>query len=272
MMKYTIDELLNHAERRISPEGLDGLDEALGELVINVRQQFVIVYAATTLYRVRRLDNKTNSTTDLGAPPLGIAPMGRLNMRGESVLYLSDSPETAFAEIRATTGAYCVSQWQTMPDKLAIANGGIAQEFRARYFGESHDPNASEIGGVDDQRVLQLLEVLFTLDVGTQPELYGWSIATGRANGFAAVCQREGKTEINGNTIFNGRYPFAGLAYPSVRCDKKAINCALNDEGQRHVQPKSAQWIEIDGHGSHKLIDSASVVHGELVWSDQEHR
>ncbi|MGH4038361.1 MAG: RES family NAD+ phosphorylase [Sphaerochaeta sp.] len=56
----------------------------------------------TKLYRGRILNSKTSySKSEMGAPPKGKAKAGRINPDGISCLYLSDTIETTFYEIRA---------------------------------------------------------------------------------------------------------------------------------------------------------------------------
>src|SRR5689334_22688552 len=45
------------------------------------------------LFRARPDDCSTHGWEEIGPPPIGLAPNGRYNRAGESVLYLSDSEE-----------------------------------------------------------------------------------------------------------------------------------------------------------------------------------
>src|SRR5688500_5346996 len=82
----------------------------LEPLSIGLRQKTPIVLAGARFFRVRQLEAKPSGKSEAGAPPNGVAPIGRLNEPGQSILYVADSPDTAFSEARATTGQYCLSE------------------------------------------------------------------------------------------------------------------------------------------------------------------
>ena len=197
--------------------------------------------------------------------------MGRLNDIGQSVLYVADSPDTAFAEKRANPGEYCLSEWRTHPERVALANGGMPLSLLRSRFPNNFDPQTGALGGIEDDQVLELFRKIFAMDVRGDHERYRWSIACGLACGFAYLCERTSARELDGNTEWGGRYPFAGIAYVSVRTDKDAINFAFNDLGQTLLRLENVQWVALHPDGSFSGLDFASYweADGEIAW---EHR
>jgi len=195
--------------------------------------------------------------------------MGRLNDVGQSVLYVADSPDTAFAEARATPGEFCLAEWRTQPARVALTNGGMPLALlRSRFPNDLDPPTGSTLGGKEDDQVIDLFRKIFTLPVDDDHARYRWSIACGLACGFAHLCERTAAKEVDGNTEWTGRYPFSGIAYASIRTDKEAINFAFNDFGQTLLRLDNVQWVERYGDGSFSGLDFASSwdAHGSIAW------
>ena len=121
---------------------------------------------------------------------------------------------------------------------------------------------------------MDLFRRIFTLRVDTDEARYRWSIACGLACGFAHLCERTGAAEVDGNTEWTGRYPFAGIAYASTRTDKEAINFALNDFGQTLLRLDNVQWVERHADGSFSGLDFASYwdTSGSIAWQGRPAR
>jgi hypothetical protein len=83
--------------------------ELLNPLSIGLRQKIPCLTQDARLFRIRKMKMRPEVIAETGAPPIGVAPVGRLNDQGQSVLYLADSPDTAFAEAR--TGAFISRSW-----------------------------------------------------------------------------------------------------------------------------------------------------------------
>jgi len=96
--------LKDELRRRILPTSIGGLSERLNPLSIGLNHRCPVVGIDARMFRVRPIDHKPASTSDVGAPSPKRCPIGRLNDEGQSVLYLADSPETAFAERGAKAG------------------------------------------------------------------------------------------------------------------------------------------------------------------------
>lgn len=235
---------------------------------IGLRQRVPVLKAGARLFRIRVIGAKPQSVREVGPPPKGAAPIGRLNEAGESVMYLADSPDTAFAEVRATTGVYCLSEWRIQQPKVALANGGIPLDLLRKHFPAEFDPRSVSLGGVEDPGVLDLFRTLFTLPVETNASAYRWSIACGLVNGFAAICGRTATDSVGGNTRFTGRYPFSGIAYASMRKDRQAINFAFNDLGLTYLRLDHVQWVKRDSDGHFAGLDFASnwTADGTIDW------
>lgn len=144
------------------------------------------------MFRVRKMQTKPDYVSEVGAPPAGVTPIGRLNAIGRSILYLADSPDTAFAESRATAGEFCLSEWSVTAEKLAAANGGLSidtlvEQFPKDIYGGGGVP---PMPSTDDEKVLDLFREIYTLDVGVDGSLYAWSIACGLVNGFSDTRSR----------------------------------------------------------------------------------
>jgi len=239
----------------------------LKRLLIGVRLPGPIVGAGARLFRARRMARLPGSIAEVGAPPDGKASIGRLNDAGSSVLYVSDTPDTALNEIRQGTGTYCLSEWQVAEPRIALVNGGISDEDLHAVFGPRSESSA-EVGDLVDDELRQLFKSIFTLVPDHDPKLYRWSIAAAMAGGFAHVCERTDRSEQAGYTHFEGRYPFAGIAYASVRTDKRRVNFAFNDLGRTYVKLQNVQWIDRHDDGSISGHDFATSwdVHGGIAW------
>lgn len=197
-------------------------------------------------------------TSDVGARQPQGARIGRLNDHDQSVLYVADSPDTAFAEVRASTGFFALAEWRTRPPRMALANGGIPEGLLESRFPREFGPPGTTIGGRIDEQVLALFRQIFTLKIDNDEALYRWSIACGLTCGFAHLCERTAVQQVAGHTEWCGRYPFAGLAYTSTRADRDAINFAFNDFGQTLLRLENVQWVERHTDGSFSGLDFAS--------------
>lgn len=238
-------------------------------MTIGMVQRTLVLHQGARLFRARLLAEMPTNIREVGQPPQGLAPIGRVNEDGQSVLYLADSPDTAFAESRATAGQFCLSEWMVDVPKLAMANGGISEHtlrpLKSIYEGSIPEPVPTQ----QDKAIAKLFREIYTLDADASPNLYNWSIACGRANGFASKCHREELKETDdGMTEIKGRYPFSAIAYPSVRAGGDFLNYAFNDLGQSHVALKNIQWIHRDSDGRYAGIDFASAWDdvGNICW------
>ena len=256
------------------PDSAKALVKRFEPLTVGMRLKAPILLSGARLFRIRRMNNIPLNIAEVGAPPTGVAPIGRVNDKGQSVLYLADSPDTAFAEARATTGKYCLSEWRIQPPKVVLANGGIPEYLLRAHFSNDFDKPSNLIGGVEDKELLDFFHTIFTIQVFKETQLYCWSIACGLANGFASICGRTGVEIVNGNTMLSGRYPFSGIAYPSTRQEKKSINFAFNDLGMSYVQLDNIQWIERHADGAFSGINFASswIETGEIAWQGRPAR
>lgn len=264
------DELIRELLAAVAagpPPAMEHMVKNLEPLSIGLRHKIPVVSAGARFFRVRKLETMPHALTEVGAPPPGVAPIGRLNESGQSILYLADSPDTAFSEARATAGRYCLSEWRMQEPRVALANGGIHLDLLKAHFPNDLDPPGIA-GGREDEQVLALFRELFTLSATQNSELYRWSIACGLVNGFAALCGRIATETVDGHTKFTGRYPLAGIAYPSIRKDKQAINFAFNDLGMTYLRLHNVQWVEKHSDGFFSGIDIATSwdVDGSLLW------
>lgn len=140
------DELIGELHAVLAagqPPAMEYLVKKLEPLSIGLRQKIPVVSAGTRLFRVRKLETMPHALAEVGAPPPGIAPINRLNEPGQSILYLADSPDTAFSEARATAGRYCLSEWRVQQPQVALANGGIHMDLLKAHF-----PNDLDLPGV----------------------------------------------------------------------------------------------------------------------------
>jgi hypothetical protein len=268
-------ELERDFENGVVPKSAEELGDQLEPLSIQLRQHVPVLFRDSRMFRISKVRNcKPDSIDKVGAPPPNIAPMGRLNDKGQSVLYLADSPDTAFAERRAELGEFCLSEWRVNVEKLGLANGGISQTTLAQrfpediYLGQSPEFIPREC----DERILNLFRRIFTLDVRDNTALYRWSIACGMVNGFAVRCDLQNVEEmVNGMMKWTGRYPFAAIAYPSVRTDRTSLNYAFNDRGMRNIKLDHLQWVRREEDGSHVGLDFANTWNqaGVISWQNR---
>jgi len=219
------------------------------------------------------MDHKPVLIDEVGAPPSKVSPIGRLNDEGQSVLYVADSPDTAFAECRATAGEFCLSEWRVNVQKLAMANGGIPPTMLIERFPNDIDEGKSRLplSNADEEQILKLFREIYTLDVGEDRSLYRWSIACGLVNGFSHQCDREALEIADGMTHWNGRYPFAAIAYPSIRTDRTSLNYAFNDFGQSHIRLDHVQWVRRAEDSSSASLDYANSWDSEnrISWQNR---
>lgn len=256
------------ASRQV-PSSVERLADRLGPLSVGLRQQIPIAFRDTRMFRIRRMNHQPEAIKEVGIPPSESATIGRLNDTGQSVLYLADSPDTAFAEARATAGDFCLSEWRVTAEKLALANGGLPPALLSERLPSDNRPIPvlSEI----DQKVFGFFRKAYTLPVEADRSLYRWSIACGLANGFAHHCDRSATKELQGDTGWTGHYPFAAIAYPSVRTNHVSINYAVNDRGRPHVQLNHVQWVRRSADGSFTGLDFADdwASAGTIHWRNR---
>ena len=261
-------EVLAELQRGSIPPSVAAAAETLKPMTIGLRLRAPIVMNGARLFRVRRMECKPLHRTELGAPPIGVASIGRLNDQGASVLYLADSPATAFLEAKLGPGTYALSEWRVAREKVVLANGGMDQQFLAKAFPNDLDGHRTVTEGREDLQVAALFRGIFTLAADENPLLYRWSIACGLANGFAHLCERTDHKTVDGNTHFSGRYPFSGIAYASTRSDRDAVNFAFNDLGQTYLRLHQAQWVDRAKDGTFASLDFAAEVDGggQINW------
>jgi hypothetical protein len=273
-------ELITTLERelraRTVPDNVDALSERLQPLTLGLRQEAPVLLADTRLFRIRRMNRKPDSMREVGAPPPEKSSIGRLNDDGQSILYCADTPETAFAEARGpVAGEFCLSEWRVTAQRLGMVNGGISPTMLAarcpiKIGGDPSFPTTKL--PEEEELILAFHREIYTLDVGAVPALYRWSIACGLANGFSHRCGRTSvETTADGNTKFNGRYPFAGIAYPSMRTGQAFWNFAFNDCGQSQIRLEHVQWIRRSGDGSWTSRDYANAwdSDGRILWKNR---
>jgi hypothetical protein len=264
-----IESTLQQVRLGNPPISVEKAFEQLNPASLGLRMHIPAIASGTRMFRVRRLDAKPTNIGEIVEPPVGVAPIARLNDQGQSVLYMADSPDTAFAEVRAGPGEYCLAEWRTGRNSIALANGGFDNESLSTFFPGDLTSMESPQMGNEDQIVAELFATLFTINVFDEPRMYWWSIACGLANGFSHICER---TEImldNGCKERLGRFSLSGIAYPSVRKDKKAVNFAWNDRGRSYLKLDHVQWVrrEIDGSFSGLDIAASWDSNGELNWA-----
>jgi hypothetical protein len=264
-----IEAILRELTSGPAPSSIEAIAERLNPLSIGLQQKIPILTTDARLFRVTNWCGKPSRRSDVGSPPSVRASIGRLNDAGQSILYVADSPDTAFAEAHATLGEFCLAEWRTQPERVALANGGIPLTLLKSRFPNDFDlPTGGTLAGTEDEQVFDLFRKIFALPVGDDHERYRWSIACGLACGFAHLCERTAAKEVGGNTEWSGRYPFSGIAYASIRTDKHAINFAFNDFGQTLLRLDNVQWVERHGDGSFSGLDFASSwdAHGSIAW------
>ena len=264
----TLSELVQLVSARRAPLSVAKAFELLSPLSIGLRQKIPVLLNGARLFRIRKMVAKPLFTAMVGAPPVEVVPVGRLNDHRQSVLYLADSPDTAFAEARALAGQYCLSEWRVEWPRVALANGGLDSTILGEHFPNDLDSPIAIQAGTEDHDVLALFTSIFTLSVGDDTDLYRWSIACGMSNGFAHRCERNGSEVVAGNTKLTGRFPFSGIAYRSTRKDRTAINYAFNDLGQTYLSLNHLQWVERHTDGSFSSIDIANSwgESGKISW------
>lgn len=250
------------------PPSVAAAAEMLKPMTIGLRLRAPIVMNGARLFRVRRMEGKPLHRAELGAPPAGVASIGRLNDQGVSVLYLADSPATAFLEAKLGPGTYALSEWRVAREKVVLVNGGMDHKFLANAFPNDLDAHRPVTEGREDLQVAALFRRIFSLAADENPLLYRWSIACGLANGFAPLCERTDHRTVDGNTHFSGRYPFSGIAYASTRSDRDAVNFAFNDLGQTYVRLHHVQWVDRAENGTFASLDCAAEVDrgGHVNW------
>jgi hypothetical protein len=269
-----ITVIRSELENRVVPESLETLAARLGSITEGISQRIPIAFRGTRMFRIVHWDHKPSRVDQIGAPRAGSPRTNRLSDQGQYVLYLADSPDTAFAESQAVEGTFCMSEWRVHVDKLALANGGITAQAMTglKDIYEGEEPLLPLT--LKDQIVTDLLRDIYTLNVSNTPQLYRWSIACALANGFSHVRERTFVEETNGVTRWEGRHPFAAIAYPSTRADRSSLNFAFNDVGMSHLQLDHVQWVRRTRDGSYTSLDYANSwdENGEIRWSNRPAR
>jgi hypothetical protein len=266
-----LENLRRDLGQRNTPS-IEELSERLGSLAIGIPQRIPINFFDVRMFRIRSMDHKPERTIEAGAPPPSVAPpIGRLNDEGQRILYLADSPNTAFAESRTDAGEFCLSEWRVNVPKLAMANGGISPAMLASRFSQEiyQGDEPAAVATADEEIILGFFRELYTMDVGNTPLRYRWSIACSMANGFSHKCDRNSAVETaKGMTEWTGRHPFSAIAYPSVRNNRESLNFALNDSGMKHVRLDNVQWVRRSADGAFTGLDFANTWDSEsrLLW------
>jgi len=266
-----VTELLGSLKKELregaTPQSVEGLRERLDPLSIGLIHQCPTLGAGARMFRIRAMAEKPKSLDNVGQPPPELSSIGRLNEKGESVLYLGDSPETAFAERGKLGGVFILSEWRVTAEKLALANGAIPPAILAQRFPKQEfekDPNF--LPKPEAEKIQDFFRDIYTLDAGNNSLLYRWSIACASVNGFAHKCDRvEGGQTPDGLTRWQGRCPFGGIVYPSVRTNQKSLNFALNDHGRSYVKLDHVQWVRRDENGSYISLDFANDWDGKKI-------
>ena len=253
------------------PKSIAAAFDILKPTNLGMEMRIPILKSGARMFRIRQMSAKPTHIREIEAPPVGIAPLQRLNDQGQSVFYLADSPDTAFAEARSAAGEYCLSEWRTNQQKIALVNGGFDRQSLARFFPSDFTAENLRLGGVADDLVERLFADIFTLSAGSDPRMYWWSIACGQANGFSHACERTENREMDGNTCWTGRFPLAGIAYPSTRKSKNAVNFAWNDLGRTYLLFDHVQWVRRELDGSFTGLDIATSFSsdGRLFWANR---
>lgn len=266
--KEFIEQIRSHLRAGHPPASIDDAYRILLTTTENLRLQAPRLPKGERLFRVRRMPGKPTNRSEVGPPPAGCAQLGRLNLPGESVLYLADSPATAFAEVRAAPGDYSLSEWVTTADRIQLANGGFDEIELRDSFGGPIPGAEGPLGGVEDREVANLYRDIFSLDCAINPHLYWWSIACGRVNRFASKCERTGIRTEGANTIFEGKFPLAGIAYLSVQNGRRSLNYCFNDLGMRYVELVNVQWVTLAPDGTYhgQDISTSWRPDGALDW------
>lgn len=247
---------------------VETLREKLNPITIGGVGKIAVAAQGGRMFRVRRLAEIPTNISQVREPPPGEAPIGRLNEQGQCVLYLSDSPMTAFAENMIVEGVCCLSEWRVESERLGLINGGLSEALMNRYFPKDLNVGETPVITKEDEHILELFREIFTVDVGKNVERYNWSIACGSANGFSHVNDRESEEKIGDHTRITGRTPFSALVYPSIRTGGKSINFALNDRGRDQLSLHHAQWVHRHADGRIQGINFANSfsTDGEIEW------
>lgn len=121
----SLGEHLRHSGRFSLPERLERMVSEFIEYQITCGK--TVLPAGSKYYRARlyRVGQATAfPSSEMGAPPQGQARSGRINPDGISYLYLSDSPETAIAEVRPWKGARVAVGKFTVSHNLEVVTLG----------------------------------------------------------------------------------------------------------------------------------------------------
>jgi hypothetical protein len=254
------------------PGSIDDAFREIKPLTINVQHRVPTLPQYWRMFRARKMSEKPLGMSDVGAPePHKVLKMGRLNDRGQSVLYLGDSPHTALCEINATEDEFCLSVWEVVARKLACANGGLHPDFLDGVLPHDYSEQLHLVRSVSEREdaLLAFIRKVFMATLGG--DAYRWSIACGTASGFSCHFDRKTEREIGGNMHWEGAFPFGAIAYPSIRTDKVAVNYAMNAYGIRCIIPRQMQWIRLDADGMITGLDFADSwgPSGNIHWKDR---
>lgn len=260
-VKETLD-LIREGIGQTPTPSIEELRSLITPITIGLTQPMPVAFEGTRMFRVRALADKPKHVQNVGAPPSGVAPRGRINEEETSVLYLSDTPRTALAEADIEEGDYCISEWRVDCPKLGLVNGGITKQLLADHFSQAISDLPAPEPTEQDHLVMELFRDVFTLDVGDDIGCYAWSIAAGRASGFNHLSGLEEKTEKDGITMIKGEMPFSALVFPSVRLDRLSLNYVINHQGMEHVSLQNVQWARRISGGRARSLDIATE------WSD----
>jgi hypothetical protein len=254
------------------PSSIDDAFREITPLTIGVQQRLLTLSQYWRMFRVRAMSEKPSHISDIGAPPADkVRALGRLNDCGQSMLYLADSPHTALCEIKATEGEFCLSEWDVNVPKLLCTNGGLDPEFLAGLLPHDYTEQLHlerPVSEREDELLTFIRKVFMSMLAG---ESYRWSIACGMVNGFAHHCDRRNTREVEGNTKWEGMFPFGAIAYPSIRTDKVAVNYAMNDHGMSCILPPQVQWVRLNADGMITGLDFADSwgLRGNIHWQNR---
>lgn len=183
------------------------------------------------LFRARLLEKPTH-VRDLLYPPTDVAPLGRANREGASLLYCCSSREPSFFELTPSAGStLVVSKWTTTASLLVNHVGFTREAFESLGSERSHsawsDRPVDEHGEANAE-IARFLAEAFTPRVRVdERHKYRLSVAIGEKL-FAADM-------------------FDGLLYPSIAMRANSDNVAIKPTyADRHLKFERAEFARID--------------------------
>jgi hypothetical protein len=183
------------------------------------------------LFRAR-LMTKPTYVRDLLYPPNGIAPLGRANREGASVLYCCSSREASFFELAPIVGStLVVSKWVTIAP-LLLNHVGYSRDVFSRLGSARRDHSWSD-RPIDDHgeanaEVAAFLADAFAQRVATQ-ERYRYKLS-------AAIAEKLFDADL-----------FDGLLYPSIAMQANSNNVAIKPRyADQHLRFVRAEFARID--------------------------